>query len=124
MKSNLLLLSILLLVSSCGQDYNSNSGDSGQYTPNSAIDTSTPEGARLSAAYTVLQNKCLQCHSTWSGFTTSSRWEQAGLIVTGSASGSEIVRRLKNYGGDMPPDPFSPLSNEELTAVENWIDNL
>ena len=118
------ILAFILTLYSCGQDYNSNSGDSGQYSTNGSIDTSTPEGARLSAAYTVMQGKCFQCHSAWSAYDTSSKWEQAGLITPSSAATSQLIRSLKNYGGDMPPDSHSPLTNEQLTTLENWIDNL
>lgn len=119
----LFFVSLFLFLSSCGQDYNSNSGDQGQYSPNGSIDTSTPDGVRLSAAYSILQAKCFQCHSGWTNYTTSAQWESAGLIAKGSAANSELVRSLKNYGGDMPPDPQSPLSTEQVAVFENWIDN-
>lgn len=117
-------LTIIALLSSCGQDYNSNSGDAGQYSTVSTIDTSTPEGVRLAASYSVLQAKCFQCHSGWSGYTTSQQWVDAGLVVRGSFLSSELIRRLKNYGGDMPPDPQSPLSTDEIAPLQTWIENL
>lgn len=120
-KTFFIFLSLFLI--SCGQDYNSNSGDEGQYSSNGSIDTSTPDGVRLAAVYTILQSKCFQCHSGWTSYTTSAQWESAGLIVKGSAANSELVRSLKNYGGDMPPDPQSPLTTEQVTVFETWIDN-
>ena len=123
MKRMICLTFMLSLIAGCGQDYNSNYGDYGQYSPVEGIDSSTPEGARLLAAYRVFQGKCFQCHS-WSNYKTSAQWESAGLIVKGNSASSDVITMLKNYGGNMPPDPIAPLSTEELTNVEAWINAL
>lgn len=111
------------MLTSCGQDYNSNYGDSGAYSPVEGIDSSTPEGTRLVAAYKVAQAKCFQCHQ-WSTYKTSSAWVSAGLVVAGNSGGSDLFTILKNNGGSMPPDPIAQLTTEELESIKTWIDNL
>lgn len=111
------------MLSGCGQDYNSNYGDYGQYSPVEGIDSSTPEGARLLAAYKVMQTKCFQCHQ-WSTYKTSAQWVSTGLVTAGNSSGSEIYTILKNNGGNMPPDPIAQLTGEEVDSIKAWIDGL
>ncbi len=123
MKKILTLTFTMLVLSGCGQDYNSNSGDGGQYSPIEGIDSSTADGARLLAAYRVAQTKCFQCHQ-WSSYKTSAAWVSAGLVVAGNSDGSEMWTILKNNGGNMPPDPIAQLTQEELDAVKTWIDNM
>lgn len=117
------LFSFFSLLTGCGQDFNSNYGDFGQYAPIEGIDSSTPEGARLLAAYKVLQAKCFQCHS-WSNYKTSQAWIDAGRVVAGNPSASSIYSTLKNNNGNMPPDPFAPLTSAEIVLFEDWINNL
>lgn len=114
---------LVFMITGCGQDYNSNYGDYGQYSPVEGIDSSTPEGTRLLAAYKVMQTKCFQCHQ-WAGYKTSAQWVSAGLIVEGNSSGSNVYTILKNNGGNMPPDPIAQLTGEELETIKTWIDNL
>lgn len=123
MKKILCITFLLSLVSGCGQDYNSNYGDYAQYSPVEGIDSSTPEGLRLLEAYKVFQGKCFQCHS-WSDYKTSQQWIDAGKVTAGVPGSSSVYTRLKNNGGNMPPDPIGALSTAEFTAVENWILNL
>lgn len=120
---NLFCLILSLFIVSCGQDYNSNYGDKGRYTPIEGIDSSTPEGARLLASYRVMQEKCFQCHQ-WSTYKTSEQWVTANLVTRGSTSGSGVYTRLKNNGSDMPPDPIAQLTSEELASLEAWINAL
>lgn len=117
------LLFLVLILSGCGQDYNSNYGDYGQYSPVEGIDSSTPEGTRLLAAYKVMQAKCFQCHQ-WSTYKTSAQWVSAGLVVAGNSSGSDVYTILKNNGGNMPPDPIAQLSSEEVNSIQTWIDGI
>ncbi|NOT79719.1 MAG: hypothetical protein HOP07_12065 [Bacteriovoracaceae bacterium] len=123
--ANKLIISLFLCLAfvSCGQDYNSNYGDKGRYTPIEGIDSSTPAGARMLGVYRVMQDKCFQCHQ-WSNYKTAEQWEAAGIVSRGSLSGSICHTRLKNNGSDMPPDPIAQLTAEELTAVEEWILNM
>ena len=120
----LLIAFVLILASSCGQDYNSNSGDFGQYAPIEGIDSSSPDGSRLLAAYKVFQAKCFQCHNSWSGYKTSDQWVAAGNVSKGNLSASQVYTRLKNNGGNMPPDPIAELTADELLSVETWINQI
>lgn len=124
MKKALSFTMLILLLSGCGQDYNSNSGDLGQYAPVEGIDSSTPDGTRLLAAYKVFQSKCFQCHQVWSGYKTSTQWVSAGKVTVGNPSASVVWTILKNNGGNMPPDPIAQLTAEELAFVEEWINGI
>lgn len=120
----LILISFLFL--GCGQDFNSNSFDKERYG-DTGIDTSTPAGQRFSKAYTVLENNCISCHTgyhnIYSGYTTSEAWIDAGLVVAGDFSGSFLIQKLQNYGGNMPQGS-SQLSETEITNLNDWITNL
>lgn len=118
----LLLFFFLLVLGSCGQDFNSNSNDKDQFS-NVEIDISSPEGRRFSVAYKILQVKCMGCHD-WALFTTSDKWIESGYVVRGNFSGSPLISILKNYGGNMPKDPYPALANSETTDLESWISNL
>ncbi len=118
-----LILIILLSLFGCGQDYNSQSNDIGQYSQ-SPIDRSTPEGERLYLVYRSMQTNCFSCHGSWSSYTTSNQWVSAGLVVRGNPNTSKIVYRLKNMGSNMPPDPSSQISDDDYSAYLNWINNL
>jgi len=123
MKKRVIFILILGVLVSCGQDYNSNTGDFAQYAPIEGIDSSTPDGTRLLASYKVFQAKCFQCH-TWSAYKTSADWVSAGLVSKGNSSASQVYTRLKNTGGDMPPDPIAELTAAELLTVETWINQM
>ena len=123
MKKIIGLTLLLVLLAGCGQDYNSNSGDFAQYAPIEGIDSSTPDGTRLLAAYKVFQAKCFQCH-TWSAYKTSADWVSAGLASKGNSSASQVYTRLKNNGSNMPPDPIAELTAAELLSVETWINQM
>ncbi len=123
MNRNLFFLFSLLLIASCGQDYNSNYSDKGRYAPIAGIDSSTPDGARLLASYRVLQDKCFQCHQ-WSSYKTSAQWVAAGKVVAGSTGGSSLYTNLINAGGNMPPAPIAQLSSDELATIEAWINGI
>ncbi|MBC7714839.1 MAG: hypothetical protein H7177_15945 [Rhizobacter sp.] len=124
MKKIISLIFIAFLAASCGQDYNSSSGDYSQYAPIEGIDSSTPDGVRLLAAYKVFQTKCFQCHNAWSAYKSSAQWTAAGLVSQGNTGGSLIWTRLKNNGGDMPQDPVAELTTDELGSVETWINGI
>ncbi|MCO4794132.1 MAG: cytochrome c [Bacteriovoracaceae bacterium] len=120
------LIILFFLISSCGQDFNSNTFDKERYG-NTGIDTSTPAGLRFSKAYNVVQTNCSSCHTgyhnIYSGYTTSQAWVDAGLVVAGDFTGSFIIQKLKNYGGNMPGGA-SQLSESEINYLSDWISNL
>jgi uncharacterized membrane protein len=118
------LIFIIFFAASCGQDYNSNSGDYSQYAPQDGIDASIADGTRLLAAYKIFQAKCFQCHSAWSVYKSSVQWTSSGLVTQGNTSGSLVWTRLKNNGGDMPQDPIAELTTDELAIVETWINGI
>jgi hypothetical protein len=89
-------LFFLLILCSCGQDYNSNYNDRGTYA-----DIGIPPGTPLYDSYLIFRNKCFACHQ-WKDYTTSQAW----------------------VGGTMPPDPYSQLTTAELETVRNWINSL
>jgi mono/diheme cytochrome c family protein len=112
----------MIIMSSCGQNYNSNYNDLGQYTA-AAIDRSTVAGARFAAAYSILQVKCMGCHA-WASYDSSEKWIQSGYVIQGNFSGSNIITHLKNFGGNMPKDPASALPDSEIADLLAWITNL
>lgn len=119
-------LILLILLTSCGQSFNSNSGDEA-YTAVNGIDTSTPAGQRLDAAYTVLKSECMSCHTgyhnSWNAYKTDLAWQNAGLVSAGNTASSAVYMRLKNVGGDMPL--LNPqISETKRQTLETWITNL
>ena len=124
MKIFFILLAFTVLMTSCGQDYNSSSSDAGQYAPIEGINSSTAGGARLLAAYRVMQSKCFQCHSAWSTYKTNALWVSSGKVVAGNTSASSAYTSLKNNNGNMPPDPYAQLTTEELETVTSWIQGM
>lgn len=119
-------LFVLFFLIGCGQDFNSNSGDE-SFSAVNGIDTSTPAGQRLDAAYTVLKNECMSCHTgyhnSWNSYKTDTAWINAGLVSAGSPAASTVYNRLKNVGGDMPL--LNPqISEVERQALDAWITQL
>ena len=120
-----IVISALILVS-CYQEINSNSFDD-SYSSTNGIDTSTPNGKRLSTAYNVLKDKCMSCHTgyhnKWIDFTTDTKWIDSGLIQPNNAFSSDIITRLKNMGGNMPKDnPQIP--EKDFDDLVLWIDDI
>lgn len=120
-----ILFSILL--ASCGQTYNSNSGDDKTTSGTSGIDTSSPAGQRLAAAYTVINNRCINCHTgyhnSWANLKSDAAWLASGTVVAGNTGGSSLISRLKNVGGDMPKlNPQIP--EAEYQTLIDWVNGL
>ncbi|MBL7666005.1 MAG: hypothetical protein JNM93_12795 [Bacteriovoracaceae bacterium] len=119
MKKILVILSLIIL-SACGQDYNSNTADGFVYTPSGIAD---PD---LSAAYDVLKIRCIQCHyhTGWAAYKTNQQWVDAGLVISADFENSFLVRSLKNFpDGSMPKDS-GPLPASELQTIEDWINSI
>ena len=101
---------------SCGQSYNSNTGDE-RYNQN--------VGAADAAAIQVISSNCLTCHSEWSTYTTAAAYAGAGLLVTGSPDTSKIIYRIKNFNGaesNMPTNA-GPLTPGDYETLRNWVTN-
>jgi hypothetical protein len=121
----ILLLTILSCLSSCFQQSNSNTKDSAQ------VDDS--EGVAFKAAFTVLNNECIQCHSgyhdDWSRYSREADWlAVSDLIISGDANNSYLVKRIHECGSidsekQMPKDS-DVLTLDECAAITDWINNL
>jgi hypothetical protein len=120
---NVSFIFILFLINSCIQTSNSSSTDESVYKK-FEIDTSTPAGQRLSAAFSVIKTNCISCHSDMN-LKTDAEWISSGYLTQGSATSSMLYCRIKgsNCGAeDMPKD--SSLSQSDITTIKTWIDNL
>ncbi|TNE95422.1 MAG: hypothetical protein EP326_15170 [Deltaproteobacteria bacterium] len=115
-------LIVLFLLTSCGQDYNSNSFDRQRYG-NTGIDNTTPFGK----AFNVIQTNCINCHTgyhnIYSNYTTSQAWVNSGLVKANDFAGSPLIIKLINYGGNMPQGG-SQLGQTEINYLNDWITNL
>jgi mono/diheme cytochrome c family protein len=109
-----------LILSGCGQDSNSNSGDAVPRTP---VDNSDPQSQRRTAARAVLQTHCASCHGAWMSNTTDAQWIASGLIVAESSATSKLVYRLINEGSNMPQGG-SALPDTEYQALRSWINKI
>lgn len=117
----LFFLSLFLLLS-C-QSYNSHTGDAVKYK-------TVEVEASLLPAYTVLQNRCVNCHTgrhnSWASYITNEQWIASGLIVPGDAQASTLIRRIinsNNIGSNMPPTG-GPLPNDEYQVLVDWVNGL
>ena len=111
-----------MLAASCGQDYNSNSGDFGQYAPIEGLDSSTEDGTRLLAAYKVMRTKCFSCHGDWAEFKSSEAWIATGRVSAGNSVGSTLF--IKILDGTMPPPSAAQMVGEETSKIQAWIDGI
>ena len=114
---------ILLTLISCGQTFNSQSGD--KFSGNILVDDSSPEGERSNKAFTILDRSCTSCHTSyhanWNSFQTDADWVANGLVVKGQADISPVITKLKNVGGNMPPSAPA-ISDADYQALLDWID--
>jgi hypothetical protein len=113
----------------CLQVYNSSSGDRARYgTP--SVDSTTPSGQNFSAAYTVLSQRCFQCHSYMSNYTTQQNWIDSGKVVPRSLATSVLYYRINGSGlGKPPTEPENMPQNgiltaSELAAIKTWIEQM
>jgi mono/diheme cytochrome c family protein len=124
--NNSICILFLLLTTSCYQETNSNSFDE-RFSQSNGIDTSTAAGQRLSDAYDVLNDNCMNCHTgyhnNWSRLNTDAKWMNTGLIENGDPYSSTLLTRLKNIGGNMPKDN-PQVTEEQFDKMVNWIDNI
>ena len=115
----LLSFTIIFMLASCGQDYNSSSFDDTKYKPVTGTQDFT-------LAYNVLIENCTQTchtHSTWSTYDEQEDWIAKDLVIANDFANSPIIYRLQNYGGNMPL-AGSKLTDSELEYLRNWIESL
>ena len=109
---------VCFVLASCAQ-YNSNSSDELLYGPVS-LDSTDPNFA---AAYSVLKNRCINCHthSSWAAYTSSQAWAtQSRVVVKGDANGSPLIQQIQI--GAMPQD--GSISASETQTLVNWINQM
>lgn len=118
------IIIVLIAMSACGQNYNSHSSDEFLSSGTFGIDVSTAQGQRLFAAFTVLNNQCISCHSgrhdSYLSLNTDALWIASGLVIKGDSASSTLIQYLKNNGGTMPKSA-PQISSDELQALEDWI---
>lgn len=108
----------LIFLFSCGQNYNSNTNDKETFKE---VTISATDPFYKSSI--ILKNNCFSCHSAYSEYNTDQQWVDAGLIIKGDFDNSLLKTKLKNYGGNMPLDPASPLSDSDVTELRNWVNS-
>ena len=126
-KTALVYLLSMFVLSSCFQSSNSNSNDKELYGPRSYSNDN------FAAAFAVIESECINCHSgyhdSWIAKTEENDWfEQVDgvpLITSGSTANSLLVQRLDVWGttGGMP-DGDAPLTESEYNALKTWIEGL
>jgi cytochrome c5 len=121
---NKLFCILSLLLVGCGQTFNSNTSDSGLIPLLACSEFGTAAGDRYCAAQTIIQDKCVNCHSgyhdQWAAFTNDANWKTSGRVVAGSTAGSSLITRLKNQGGDMPADN-PQISDANYRTLIDWV---
>lgn len=111
------------LLSACGQDYNSNTGDKryGNSVIPAAGACDGDSGARYCAAQAVITKRCFGCHADWEKFDTEAKWrDDSGRVEAGNTSHSSLYKRLLNSGGDMPQGGPA-LPSGEYAVISDWI---
>jgi len=118
---------LLTLFSSCFQSTNSNTNDKELYGARSF------SSDNFSAAFTVIETKCINCHSgyhdDWISKIEENDWfsqvDGQALVSSGSTANSLLVQRLDVWGtpGGMPLGD-APLSETEYNAIKTWIEAL
>lgn len=116
---------ITIVISSCGQTYNSNTEDF-NLLPSSFC--SNQGNSNLCAANEIIQTKCTNCHTSpihagWAAYDTDAEWTASGRVVAGNPDSSTLITKLKNYGGNMP-DQAPPLTESEVQTLRDWINGI
>lgn len=124
MKADKLLFAATFFLFSCGQDYNSNSGDE-RYVPQKATAGACDgdAGVRYCAAQAIFSKRCFGCHPTWSKYDTAQKWADSGRVSAGSPTSSLLYNKLINAGGDMPQGGPA-LPDDEFTTIKDWISGM
>ena len=114
---------LILAVTACGQNFNSNSGDKPVGSSNTqSCDASSPQTG-FCGAQLIYQSNSFSCHPTWSTLASESAWIDAGLVVPGDIDASPAINRLINYGSNMPLNG-SALSEDDYKLLKDWVNSL
>lgn len=80
------------------------------------------------AASSILQQKCINCHSgfhqRWQNFRSSKDWVKNNLVIPGKPNSSLLFKKLKFNGGNMPLGNSAEISNDENEKIKIWIESL
>jgi mono/diheme cytochrome c family protein len=114
----------LLAPLGCGKVYNSSTYDAKTYG-------SADGSAQFLAAQAIIKSNCASCHTrpshqAWAGYSENDYINQ-GLIKAGNLSGSTLYTKILGNRTSTPgnmPDGGTPLTSDQLTAIENWILNI
>lgn len=119
-------LPLLLILISC-QDYNSNTADRIKYGP-VVLDEADPN---FQQAYTIIQNRCVSCHSStihdaWATYQDNAAWLDSGMILRGDPDNSYFIQRIINAGGASSnmPQGGSALPDAEYQHLRKWIEEI
>lgn len=112
----LFLVSLSVLVLSCGRVKNSSSSDSSAFVGT----------AEFVSAMEIVSVKCMTCHPNWTGYTAAD-FIKKGLVFKGSPANSMLYARIRGndlgQAGDMPPGQPN-LTITELRAIKDWINSM
>jgi len=85
------------------------------------------------SAFSVLNSKCIQCHTnyhdSWSSYTREADWLTEGsLVIAGNANGSYLVERTHGCGatdlGNQMPKDDDLITSDECSAITAWINSI
>jgi hypothetical protein len=77
-------------------------------------------------AQTLIESKCITCHSSWSG-AKASYYLGAGLVAKNSSISSKLYYRLSGSGGSSGPKTMpqtGSVSAADVAVIKTWIDGM
>ena len=117
----------ILLLTSCGQVFNSNSNDLNIY----ASDCASSGSPEYAAPCLIIKDQCISCHSgyhdKWASWKTSADWVSNGIVVAGDPNGSQLIYRMKNFQGGADsnmPEGLPQIPDDEYNTLVDWIEAL
>lgn len=113
------LVVLVLLAAGCNYQVKKSAGDAGVGPETKP----TTEAITFAEVKVVLDKRCSTCHHHADDFKTYDSTMATGDVVAGNAAGSDLVTRLKNFGGDMPRGGAGPIPDEEAALIRDWINN-
>ena len=119
----ILYLLVFKILYSCGQGDNSSTKDLLLGNCPDSIDATTNAGERLCKSYSILNVSCMNCHDDWRAYVTNSAWVNSSLVIEGNSFDSQLIYKLTNEGGNMPPNGDT-LTESDVEVLKQWIDAL